>query len=284
MRGGSVRTVGNGRVTARRPLARRGCDGRTHGIGDASRVLILLPPSETKAPGGDGPPLDLDRLSYPSLMDVRRSLLAEVVALAADPAAMTRVLDLGPRQLEEVARNAAVLSAPTLPAIRRYTGVLFDALDHRSLRPAERSRSAGRLVVASALFGLVRASDPIPAYRLSAGSQLPGLPSLAGLWRPALGPVLAAAAGELIVDLRSGAYAAFAPLPRAVSVRVLTERPDGSRLVVSHANKAAKGRLARHLARSARDCSTIEDVERLARRARLTVERSGEHRLDVIVG
>lgn len=245
-------------------------------------MLILLPPSETKAPGGDGPPLQLGRLSYPSLTDVRRDLLAGVVELSADAAAMTRALGLGPRQLDEVARNALVLRSPTLPAIRRYTGVLFDALDHRSLRPAERSRSAERLAISSALFGLVRASDPIPAHRLSAGSQLPGFPPLPAVWRPVLGPLLAAEA-ELVVDLRSGAYAALAPLPGAVSVRVLTARADGSRVVVSHANKAAKGRLARQLARASRDCSSIEDVERVARRARLTVERSGERRLDLLV-
>lgn len=248
-------------------------------------MLILLPPSETKAPGGDGPPLDLEELSHPALNGIRGILLEAVTALAVDVPASITALDLGPRQLDEVARNAAVLSSPTMPAIHRYTGVLFDALDQSGLRAAERRRSVERLAVASALFGLVRASDPIPAYRLSGGSQLPGLAPLPALWRPALGSVLAdVIASEPVVDLRSGAYVALAPLPEAIVVRVLSERADGSRLVVSHANKAAKGLLARQLARTSREPSSIEDVARLARRAGFAVERSGERRLDLIVG
>jgi cytoplasmic iron level regulating protein YaaA (DUF328/UPF0246 family) len=253
-------------------------------VGEASAVLILLPPSETKASGGDGRPLDLEELSHPALNGVREILLGAITALAADVPASIAALELGPRQLEEVVRNATILSSPTMPAIRRYTGVLFDALDQPGLRAAERRRSVERLAVASALFGLLRASDPIPAYRLSGGSQLPGLPPLPALWRPVLGPVLAGViASEPVVDLRSGAYAALAPVPGAIVVRVLSERADGSRAVVSHANKAAKGLLARELARTSREPSSIEDVARLARRTGFAVERSGERRLDLIV-
>ena len=142
---------------------------------------------------------------------------------------------------------AAVRTSPTLPAIERYTGVLYDALDVRTLTRAQRGRAGRRLAVGSALFGVVRADDPIPAYRLSAGSSLPGLPSLRALWRPVLAPALAADGG-LVVDLRSGAYADLAPVPGAVTVQVLSRQPDGSRVVVSHFNKAHKGRLARLLA------------------------------------
>ena len=96
---------------------------------------------------------------------------------------------------------------------------------------------------------------PIPAYRLSAGSALPGRAGLRTLWRPVLSPVLSAG-DRLVVDLRSGAYAALAPVRGAVTVRVLSERPDGSRAVVSHLNKAHKGRLARLLATTTASSST----------------------------
>ena len=102
-----------------------------------------------------------------------------------------------------------------------------------SLTRAQRARADRRLAVGSALFGLVAAGDRIPAYRLSAGSALPGLPTLRALWKPALSPVLAAV-DELVVDLRSGSYAALAPVPGAVTVDVLSERPDGTRAVVGH--------------------------------------------------
>ena len=158
-------------------------------------MLVLLPPSETKAPGGDGGPLDLATLSWPEL--------------AGDPPAARAVLGLSAGQDDEVARNAGLLGAPTAPALERYTGVLHSALDVRSLTRAQRARADRRLAVGSALFGMVRSTDAIPAYRLSAGSVLPGLPTLRALWKPALGPVLAAV-DELVVET-----CAAAPTPRS---------------------------------------------------------------------
>jgi cytoplasmic iron level regulating protein YaaA (DUF328/UPF0246 family) len=169
-----------------------------------------------------------------------------------------------------------------LPAVERYTGVLYDALDVRSLSRARRARADRRLAVGSALFGFLGAVDPVPAYRLSAGSALPGLPSLRALWRPALAPVLAAV-DDLVVDLRSGAYAALAPVPGAVTVEVLSERPDGSRSVVSHFNKAHKGRLARRLATTTAEPGDVVGLRRLLGRAGLHVEHRADSALTLLV-
>jgi len=241
-------------------------------------VLVLLPPSETKAAGGDGPPLRLGALSHRDLTLTRRTLVDELVALATDVPAALAALGLSPRQTAEVARNAELPDAPTLPALRRYTGVLYDALDVPSLRRGERARAGARLAVASALFGLLGGDDPVPAYRLSAGSTLPGLGTVRSVWRPVLTPLLAGV-DTLVVDLRSTPYAALAPVPGAVTVRVLTEH---SRATVSHCNKAHKGRLARLLACAPREPTTVEGAARIARRGGLSVERSGDHALDVL--
>jgi cytoplasmic iron level regulating protein YaaA (DUF328/UPF0246 family) len=247
-------------------------------------VLVLLPPSETKHAGGDGPSLAAAALSFPELESLRKELVDELVELAADVPASRAVLGLSARQNDEVARNAELWTSPTAPALLRYTGVLYDALDARSLRGAAAARARARLVVGSALFGLLRAGDPVPAYRLSAGSALPGRPTLAARWRPLLDPVLAAlAAGETVVDLRSGSYAALGRAPGAVTVNVLAERADGSRAVVSHFNKAHKGRLARALATTRAEPADAAAVAVVARRAGLRVERSGTTHLDVIV-
>jgi hypothetical protein len=238
------------------------------------RVLILLPPSETKAAGGDGPPLELDRLSFPSLNAARKELVDDLVTLAADLPASRAALGVSARQDEEISRNGVLWSAPTMPALHRYTGVLYDALDYRSLRGAAADRAAERLAVGSALFGLVRATDPVPAYRLSAGSTLPGRPGLQAFWRPLLTPVLHGL-DELVVDLRSGAYQALCKVPGAVTVNVLNEQPDGSRSVVSHFNKAHKGQVARLLAGSRAEPTETRDVVRLLRRAGFRIETNG---------
>lgn len=238
--------------------------------------MIVLPPSETKRVGGDGPPLRLDTLGSPSLADLRTALVDELIELAADRPASRRALGLSPAQDAEIDRNAALRTSPTLPAIHRYTGVLYDALDIDSLRGAEAARAAARLAVGSALFGLLRANDRIPAYRLSATSKLPGQPTLANRWRPVLEPVLAElSAGELVVDLRSGSYAALGRLPSAVRVDVLAEHPDGRRTVVTHFNKAHKGRLARALAATKSEPADAAAVAVVARRAGMKVERRG---------
>ena len=95
-----------------------------------------------------------------------------------------------------------------------------------------------------------------PAYRCSIGVRLPGVGPLGGYWRDALAQPIADLAGRgIILDLRSSAYAAAWAPPaatarRTVSVRVLQERLVAgvrTRTVVSHFNKATKGRLVRNL-------------------------------------
>ncbi len=245
-------------------------------------MLVLLPPSETKAPGGDGAPVDLGALTTPQLTSVRTEIAEALVKLADDVPSSRAALGLSPRQDDEIERNARLWTSPTRPALERYTGVLYDALDVGSMTRAQRGRADRRLAVGSALFGLVRGHDQIPAYRLSAGSALPGLPTLRALWRPALSPVLADV-DELVVDLRSGSYAALAPVPGAVTVDVVSERPDGSRSVVSHFNKAHKGRVARLLALTTAEPTDVGRLRSLLRRAGLHVEHDGGTALVLVV-
>lgn len=244
-------------------------------------MKILLPPSETKATGGDGPALNLADLLWPELRHTRETLLDSVETLAADLPASRAALNVTATKDSEIGHNAVLRSAPTMPALDRYTGVLYDALDAAGMSRGERGRALGRIIVTSALFGAVRASDRIPAYRLSAHSHLPGLGTMSALWRPAL----TNAWGTLdrpVLDLRSGAYAAFGALPGAITVRVLTEQPDGTRIVVSHFNKATKGRLARAVAAAPRDVTTIAGVIRLAIRAGLKAAQTGEAALEIV--
>lgn len=243
----------------------------------------MLPPSETKRAGGDGPAMELALLGCGELNPLREALVGELVDLAADPETCRRALGISAAQDAEIGRNAALRTSATMPAIHRYTGVLYDALDFGSLRAAEAARARSRLAIGSALFGLLRAADPIPAYRLSAGSKLPGRPGLAARWRPLLEPVLAdLAVGELIVDLRSGAYVGLGRIPGAIAVDVASQLPDGRRTVVTHFNKSHKGRLARVLATAKSEPGDAAAVATLARRARMQVEHDGD-KLTIVV-
>ena len=106
---------------------------------------------------------------------------------------------------------------------------------------------------------------------------------MATRWRPLLEPMLAQlATDELVVDLRSGSYASLGKLPDAVAVEVVSERSDGKRTVVSHFNKAHKGRLARILVSTRSEPDDAAAVATIARRAGMSVERKG-NRLTVVV-
>jgi cytoplasmic iron level regulating protein YaaA (DUF328/UPF0246 family) len=231
-------------------------------------VLVLLPPSEGKAAGGRGAPLDLDRLSHPSLNPVRDRLLdALQTAATEDPQRLQALLGCPDGEVE---KDAVVRTSRTMPALQRYTGVVYEALSYATLSGSSLRRANSSLRVASALFGLLSPGDRIPAYRLSGGTSLPGVGSLAAAWRPVLEPELAQE--RLVVDLRSGPYAALARVPHAVQVRVLRET-DGGRAVVSHDNKWTKGLLARALCEHG--ARSVKDVAEAARSVADLVEVDG---------
>ncbi|NLG56633.1 MAG: peroxide stress protein YaaA [Rhodococcus sp.] len=246
-------------------------------------MLVLLPPSETKSDGGTDAPVDLAELSMPQLTPTRELLVQALVDLAGDAEESCRVLGLGPTQADEVDRNAKLWVSPTCPALERYTGVLFDALDAKTFTNAQRAKAYARLGMGSALFGVIRAEDRIPAYRLSGGVTLPGVGTLRALWKKELSSVLATeTADELVVDLRSGVYQQLGPVTGAVTATVLTEKPDGSRKVVSHFNKHHKGLLARALTLSRSEPTDIQGVAKVASKAGLRIEVASETELIVL--
>jgi len=220
-------------------------------------VLVLLPPSEGKAASGRGAPLKPESLSLPGLAGARAAVLDGLVELcAADEEKARVVLGLSEGLRGEIAKNVELRTAGARPAGELYTGVLYDALDLASLDTAARRRAGKSLLVFSGLWGAVRVGDRIPPYRCSMGVKLPGLGALGAFWRAPMAEVMPEAAGDgLVLDLRSSAYAAaWKPkgevAERTASVRVLhSQLVDGveKRSVVSHFNKATKGRMVRDL-------------------------------------
>ncbi|MGW0942476.1 peroxide stress protein YaaA [Streptomyces sp. NPDC002623] len=214
-------------------------------------MLVLLPPSEGKASSGRGAPLKPEALSLPGIGAAREAVLDELVELcAADEDKAREVLGLSEGLRGEIAKNTELRTAGTRPAGEIYTGVLYDALGLATLDAAAKRRAARSLLVFSGLWGAVRVTDRIPSYRCSMGVRLPGLGALGAHWRAPMASVLPEVADDgLVLDLRSAAYAAaWKPkgevAARTASVRVL-HAP--TRKVVSHFNKATKGRIVRSL-------------------------------------
>lgn len=210
-------------------------------------MKILLPPSETKRLGGRTRPLDVSALALPALAPQREAVVDALVALAADPDRAMRVLGLSDRQREEIEHDRMLRTGPTMAAIDRYTGVLYDALDAGELDGAARRWLGANVLIHSSPFGPVGALDPIPTYRLGASASVPGIPPLRRHWAGAVSAQLADVG--FVLDLRSEAYVALGPIPASAGssyVRVVTETGRA----LNHFNKKAKGELVRALAQS----------------------------------
>ncbi|MET9654936.1 peroxide stress protein YaaA [Streptomyces sp. NPDC006460] len=250
-------------------------------------MLVLLPPSEGKAASGRGAPLKPESLSLPGLAGARAAVLDELVELcAADEEKAREVLGLSEGLRGEIAKNAELRTAGARPAGEIYTGVLYDALGLATLDAAARRRARQSLLVFSGLWGAVRVDDRIPSYRCSMGVKLPGLGALGAHWRAAMATVMPEAAGDgLVLDLRSSAYAsAWKPkgesAERTATVRVL-HAP--TRKVVSHFNKATKGRIVRSLLEAGARPKRRQELVEILRDLGYVVEEGRAGALDVLV-
>ncbi|HEX3043101.1 MAG TPA: peroxide stress protein YaaA [Solirubrobacterales bacterium] len=217
-------------------------------------MLILLPPSEGKARPEAGEPVDLGSLAYADELGAKRAGLLD----AFDP------------ELRE---------APAARASEVYTGVLFGRLELSKLS----ARAQKRVLIASALWGVVAPGDRIPYYRFPPKTRLKGFEAPNAYWRPALAGALPDEEGELVVDMRSGAYVPAWKPKRAslLAVRAFTE-VEGERKAVSHMAKAVRGDVARVLLTAKKAPSDPEGAAAVAEAAGFSVELS-DGSLDVMV-
>ncbi|MFC7374550.1 YaaA family protein [Brachybacterium sp. GCM10030267] len=231
-------------------------------------MLILLPPSETKTrpPEAEARPLDLEAMALPELLEARRTMLraAQRTAGTQDAAAKLGVPASSP---ELVQRMADLEHEPAAPPLAVYSGVLYDQLD-----PAHRPAPDRRLLVQSALFGLVDAgTDRIPAYRLSATSAVSRLGKAGSWWTQRLRPTAqrlqkeqAEGGSPVVIDCRSGSYRSMMQLRTDPAVRVLEVSPvqerGGARKVVSHDAKRYRGLVTRSLLAAGTTPASADDV------------------------
>jgi uncharacterized protein len=181
-------------------------------------------------------------------------------SVSSEESSARTALKLGPKSIGERLRNLELDTSGTMPAIDRYTGVLYDPLASLDADAATRAWWFEHVVVQSAMFGPVRGGDRVPAYRLSHDSRLAPV-RLASLWPEPSARVLDAhTAGRLVLDLRSEGYRQLGPVAGAIVPRVVSVDGTGRRKALNHWNKTAKGRLVALLARSGAQVTTLAEL------------------------
>lgn len=199
--------------------------------------VLLLPPSEGKAPGGDGRWVARSG-AFAGLAPLRKQVVAAYVDALEGPA-VEKVVGGRGQAVERAQAVGALLRrgrAPALPAHERFTGVVWQHLSPADL-PVD------RVTIVSALLGVCAGDDPVPDFRLKLSVSLPPLGRLDRFWRPHLSTAIARwADGREVWDLLPNEHAAAVDLPGMVRVRF-----EG---VSGHDAKAVKGALARHVLRT----------------------------------
>jgi len=190
-------------------------------------MLILLPPSEKKKAATSPEKFDLSSLTF----------AAELSALRSQT-------------------TAGSDSSKTSPAIEIYDGVLYQGLGWNSLSATQKKRANSRVLIVSALFGLVKPLDQIFQYKIKIDSKL---------WRAAIAAVSTKFVSELVIDCRSSTYKSVWTINPENTVEVRVFKKNGiERSVITHMSKKYRGELTRHLLMQTNDPATPAEVQRMA--------------------
>lgn len=235
-------------------------------------MLILLPPSETKRPGGVGISIDKAAIIWAALDPAREQVIAALESVSKDPEVAAKALKLGKKSIAEAAKNLELWTSPTMAALERYRGVLYDAMDFQSLPARALTRAGEQLFIQSALFGLVPAMEQIPDYRLSADSKLPNL-SLQKVWIEAHKAVWPRLQGP-VLDMRSESYVALNPIPAGIESYFVEVVDQDSGRALNHFNKKAKGAFVRSALING--LAAVADLNTVASKAGLGFQLAGD--------
>ena len=224
-----------------------------------AKNLILLPPSEGKAAGGQSHLLWTPESGTfgNELADKRLAIIKKLTTLRGGDEKLLGVK--GTHLAIAKTKNQNILQSPGMPAWMRYTGVVWDHLALASLPTATRNRALPNILVPSGLLGLVSAHDMIPDYKLKIGARIKPFGTLNAWWRESITECLAEQSQKkLVIDLLPQEHQAaidWTQISSVVHVQLISKTGG---VVGGHNAKAAKGLLARHIIDSEK--SNISDA------------------------
>jgi len=138
-------------------------------------------------------------------------------------------------------QNEDIFQSRCVPAIQRYTGVVYEHLDWKTLSDVAKEYMNKNILIFSGLFGMTTPTTLIPDYKLKMNVL-----SLQYHWNPTLTKALENE--ELIFDLLPQVYRkAYTPNKNVIKVEFIVEN-KGKKTSAGHYGKAVKGKFIRFLA------------------------------------
>ncbi len=220
-------------------------------------MKILLAPSETKISGGTEP-FSLETLRFKDLLPHRTQLLHAYINVIqkGDITELSNMFGLK-KEADILKHKRDIIHEPTMKAIERYTGVAFDYLSYGELDRNAQTYLHDNLLIFSNLFGILRADDLIPEYRLQQGKPIGDIKP-EQFYKPLLQERLDSyLEGEDILDIRAGFYDKY--YKPALSYTTLKFIKDGK--VVSHWAKAYRGIVLKEIAKAG--VTSLDDFMKL---------------------
>ena len=140
-------------------------------------------------------------------------------------------------------QNQDIFNSKCVPAIQRYTGVVYDHIDWYSLSKKSKQYIQKHVLIFSGLFGLLEPETLIPDYKLKMNVL-----SLKSLWKPIISDNLKDE--DLIFDLLPQVHRkAYTPTKNTIQIDFLVKR-KGKTSAAGHFGKAVKGQFIRFLAQN----------------------------------
>ena len=138
-------------------------------------------------------------------------------------------------------QNQDVFNSKCVPAIERYTGVVYNHIEWSSLSTKAQNYMKKHIIIFSGLFGLLQPDTLIPDYKLKMNVL-----SLKSLWGPIISDYLKDE--DIIFDLLPQVHRkAYTPNKNTIQIDFLVQN-KGKTSAAGHFGKAVKGQFIRFLA------------------------------------
>lgn len=219
-------------------------------------MKILFSPSETKKSD-----IGTDKFSVENLifgLNLRDEFLSKYDNFLQNSSTDELSSFFGIKKLSDIKRFKSSYNATTgLKAIKRYTGVAYDALGYQNLDQMAKNFINENVLIFSNLYGVLRAGDIIPEYKFKQGASFLGLkPEI--YYAKKLSQLLDEyLKDDEILDLRAGFYDKFYKIKTPYVVLKFIK----DKKVISHWAKFYRGVVLREVAK--KGINSLDDFQSL---------------------